>query len=126
MPPSSSTSKTPPMIAQQMLKTIGTENRQRSVTAMDSNNPSTKKSYLSLSNSVLASCDTLPSFPMTPGILSPETVQRMDEMTEGGNGNEAVSTFLKAYRQMGPLSCLEMLSDPEILPHLTKAMRDII
>jgi hypothetical protein len=23
------------------------------------------------------------------------------------------------------MSCLEMLSDPDVLPHLTKAMRDI-
>jgi hypothetical protein len=78
-----------------------------------------------LSNSVLASCDTLPSFPTAHGILSPETVSRMDYATQGGSGNEVVSTFLKTYRKHGPMSCLHMLSDPNILPHLTQAMRDI-
>jgi hypothetical protein len=99
------------MIAQKMLKTVGAEQE--------------RGSKWRLSNSVLASCDTLPSFPTAHGILSPETVSRMDELTNGGRGNEAVSTFLKTYRQNGPMSCLAMLSDPEILPHLTKAMRDI-
>lgn len=110
-PPNTPTSQTPPMIAQKMLKTVGAEQE--------------RGSKWRLSNSVLASCDTLPSFPTAHGILSPETVSRMDELTNGGRGNEAVSTFLKTYRQNGPMSCLAMLSDPEILPHLTKAMRDI-
>ncbi len=110
-PPNSPTSQTAPMIAQKMLKTVGAEQE--------------RGSNWRLSNSVLASCDTLPSFPTAHGILSPETVSRMNEMTNGGRGNEAVSTFLKTYRQNGPMSCLEMLSDPDILPHLTKAMRDI-
>jgi hypothetical protein len=59
------------------------------------------------------------------GLLSPETVSRMDEITAGGYGNEAVRSFLQTYRRKGPMSCLEMLSDPEVLPHLTQAMRDI-
>ena len=79
----------------------------------------------SLSNSVLVSCDTLPSFPTAHGILSPETVSRMEYVTRGGSDNVAVSTFLKTYRKHGPMSCLGMLSDPNILPHLTQAMRDI-
>lgn len=110
-PPNTPTTQTAPMIAQKMLKTVGAEQE--------------RGTGWRLSNSVLASCDTLPSFPTAHGILSPETVSRMDEMTNGGRGNEAVSTFLKTYRQKGPMSCLEMLSDPEILPHLTTAMRDI-
>jgi hypothetical protein len=108
-PPSTTTSQTAPMIAQKMLKTVGGE----------------RGNGWKLSHSVLASCDTLPSFPTARGILSPETVSKMDDMTEGGYGNEAVASFLKTYRQHGPMSCLEMLSDPAILPHLTKAMRDI-
>ena len=60
------------------------------------------------------------------GILSPETVARMDENTANGRSNPAVEDFLKTYRRKGPMSCLEMLSDPEILPHLTQAMRDIV
>lgn len=110
-PPNTPTSQTPPMIAQKMLKTVGAEQE--------------RGNKWRLSNSVLASCDTLPSFPTAHGILSPETVSRMDELTNGGRGNEAVSTFLKTYRQNGPMSCLPMLSDPDILPHLTQAMRDI-
>ena len=73
-----------------------------------------------------ASSDTLPQFKMANGLLSPETVFRMDEMTCGGSvGSEAVSNFLDTYRRHGPMSCLPMLSDPDVLPHLTAAMRDI-
>ena len=97
--------------AQKMLKTFGPEQERRIRTK--------------LSQSVLASCDTLPSFPTAHGILSPETVSRMNEMSSGGYGNEAVSMFLDSYRRNGPMSCLEMLSDPNVLRHLTKAMRDI-
>lgn len=60
------------------------------------------------------------------GILSPETVARMDENTANGRSNPAVEDFLRTYRRKGPMSCLEMLSDPEVLPHLTQAMRDIV
>lgn len=60
------------------------------------------------------------------GILSPEIVARMDENTINGRNNPAVDDFLRTYRRKGPMSCLEMLSDPEVLPHLTQAMRDIV
>ena len=109
MPPSSPTTQTPPMVAQSM---AGTELE--------------TGSSMRLSRSVLASCNTLPSFQTAHGILSPETVLRMDEMTGGGHGNPTVTKFLSTYRRKGPMSCLEMLSDPEVLPHLTKAMRDVV
>jgi hypothetical protein len=60
------------------------------------------------------------------GMLSPEIVSRMDENTINGRSNPAVDNFLRTYRRKGPMSCLEMLSDPEVLPHLTQAMRDIV
>lgn len=101
-----------PMTAQNMLKTVVSEQE--------------RGNNWKLSHSVLASCDTLPQFPTAHGILSPETVSRMDELTAGGNGNEAVATFLENYRRNGPMSCLPMLSDPEVLPHLTNAMREIV
>ena len=47
-------------------------------------------------------------------------------MTQGGHGNEAVALFLETYRRHGPMSCLSMLSDPKVLPHLTEAMRDLV
>lgn len=112
MPPSNQNSQVPPNTAQNMLRSVGAEQE--------------RGKNWRLSHSVLASCDTLPSFPTAHGILSPETVSRMDEITAGGNGNEAVITFLHTYRQSGPMSCLEMLSDPEVLPHLTRAMRDVL
>ncbi|CAB9517566.1 expressed unknown protein [Seminavis robusta] len=88
----------------------------------------TRKRYnTELSNSVLADCNTLPSFPTAHGILSPETVMRMEEMVETeGRTTKAVERFLSQYKREGPLSCLSMLSDPEVLPHLTKAMRDVV
>mmetsp|Transcript_11890 Transcript_11890/g.27782 ORF Transcript_11890/g.27782 Transcript_11890/m.27782 type:complete len:166 (-) Transcript_11890:442-939(-) len=60
------------------------------------------------------------------GILSPEIVNRMDENTVNGRSNPAVENFLLTYKRKGPMSCLEMLSDPDVLPHLTQAMRDIV
>lgn len=60
------------------------------------------------------------------GMLSPEIVARMDENTINGRNNPAVDDFLRTYRRKGPMSCLEMLSDPDVLPHLTQAMRDIV
>ena len=50
---------------------------------------------------------------------------RMEELASGGS-SEAVHSFLKLYRREGPLACLHMLSDPDVLPHLTEAMRDVI
>lgn len=59
------------------------------------------------------------------GILCPETVSKMDQTTQGGRSNSAVKVFLDRYRRYGPMSCMELLSDPEILPHLTMAMRGL-
>jgi hypothetical protein len=89
---------------------------------------SERSSKTKLSNSVLASCDTLPSFRTAHGLLSPETVMRLEAMRTTGrnyNKNHALTTFLTTYRNHGPLSCVPMLSDPDVLPHLTLAMRDI-
>jgi hypothetical protein len=85
----------------------------------------TRKTSVKLSNSVLASCDTLPAFPTAHGILSPETVMRMERQTSQGYRSDALESFLDSYNKFGPLSCLPMLSDPDVLPHLTEAMRDI-
>eukprot|EP00339_Tiarina_fusa_P028738 CAMPEP_0117008090 /NCGR_PEP_ID=MMETSP0472-20121206/7732_1 /TAXON_ID=693140 ORGANISM="Tiarina fusus, Strain LIS" /NCGR_SAMPLE_ID=MMETSP0472 /ASSEMBLY_ACC=CAM_ASM_000603 /LENGTH=128 /DNA_ID=CAMNT_0004710035 /DNA_START=70 /DNA_END=456 /DNA_ORIENTATION=+ len=76
-----------------------------------------------LSSSVLASCDTLPSFPTAHGLLCPETVQRMAR-TAGPN-DKVVARFLDRYHRYGPMSCIELLSDPDVLPHLTSALRSI-
>lgn len=85
-----------------------------------------RPNHVQLSNSVLASCDTLPSFPTAHGLLSPETVMRLEESTAGEVRSKALQDFLRTYRRHGPLSCLPMLSDPDVLPHLTQAMRDIV
>lgn len=84
-----------------------------------------RSSKTKLSNSVLASCDTLPSFRTAHGLLSPETVMRLEEMRSSRKNNQALTNFLSTYRQHGPLSCVPMLSDPDVLPHLTLAMREI-
>ena len=87
-----------------------------------------RSSKTKLSNSVLASCDTLPSFRTAHGLLSPETVMRLEAMRSSSprnHKNQALSTFLHTYRTHGPLSCVPMLSDPDVLPHLTLAMREI-
>uniref|UniRef100_A0A7S2YFF1 Uncharacterized protein n=1 Tax=Entomoneis paludosa TaxID=265537 RepID=A0A7S2YFF1_9STRA len=109
------TSETPSITAQKMLKdgVVSLADRKRT-------------SPVTLSQSVLASSDTLPSFPTSHGLLSPETVMRMEELArEGGyQESQALVSFFRTYKRHGPMSCLPMLSDPDILPHLTNAMRD--
>lgn len=78
-----------------------------------------------LSQSVLAECNTLPAFPTAHGLLSPETVMLMETRTSHSQRSSELSRFLSTYRQHGPMSCLPMLSDPNVLPHLTEALRDI-
>ena len=113
LPPETST-QTAPMVSQRILKAPNHTGRATSVRP-------------SMSNSVLASTDTLPSFPTAHGLLSPEIVQRMDEMTSVRNQRQSdeIVRFLDTYRSSGPMACLPMLSDPCILPKLTEAMRDI-
>jgi len=83
-------------------------------------------SAVPLSESVLSSSNTLPSFPTAHGLLSPETVLRMEEMSPVHSRDKTVDYFLRKYKKEGPMACLPMLSDPKILPHLTKAMRDVL
>ena len=83
-----------------------------------------KQSLLKYSRSILTSTDTLPSFSTAHGLLSPETVARMDFMTRGSR-SEPLEYFFQHYRRNGPMACLPFLSDMNVLPHLTEAMRDI-
>ena len=118
MPSTSPTSQPPSFVAQKMLTNPGGGHLRKS-------EPLRNKNAMKLSNSVLASCDTLPSFSTAHGLLSPETVVRLEELTASGHRSDALESFLDTYRRQGPLSCLPMLSDPDVLPHLTTAMRDI-
>ena len=117
-PPNHPTTKTAPMVAQAFYSTYQT-NR-------NPTKPRNHKKAAPLSNSILSSSDTLPSFPTAHGLLSPETVIRMEVMTSSKNRDAAVDYFLRTYRKEGPMACLPMLSDPKVLPRLTEAMRDII
>ena len=111
--PNQPTSQTAPMVAKAIFSSHNTGSNKRKNTSL-----------FPLSNSVLSSSDTLPSFPTAHGLLSPETVLRMEEMMVGKN--DAVDYFLKTYRNHGPMACLPLLSDPKVLPSLTEAMRDVI
>mmetsp|Transcript_9603 Transcript_9603/g.13745 ORF Transcript_9603/g.13745 Transcript_9603/m.13745 type:complete len:184 (+) Transcript_9603:129-680(+) len=77
-----------------------------------------------MSQSVLAESDTLPSFSTAHGLLSPEVVMRIADSNDL-EMNGALHRFLKTYKSRGPMACLSMLSDPDILPELTRAMRDV-
>lgn len=77
-----------------------------------------------MSASVLADSDTLPSFQTAHGLLSPEVVMRIADANDL-EADGALHKFLRTYKRRGPMACLPMLSDPEILPELTRAMRDI-
>jgi hypothetical protein len=75
-------------------------------------------SRISLSSST--DHDSLNSLiPMAHGLICPETIENL------GKENSVVKKFVETYHKNGPLACEDMLSDPKILPHLTKAMRDI-
>lgn len=118
--PNQHTSKTAPMVAQAF---FASHQRNRNPTKPKSRSDST----MPLSNSVLSSSDTLPAFPTAHGLLSPETVMRMDIMTSNnGSRDKALDMFLDTYKKKGPMACLPMLSDENVLPRLTEAMRDIL
>jgi len=77
--------------------------------------------------SVLSSSDVLPSFNVAHGLLHPHTVMKLEEQLmeglTGGQNRVALKNFLKKYKERGPMASLSFLSDPVILPELTKAMR---
>lgn len=118
-----------------------------------------------LSHSILSDSDALPYFPMAHGLLSPETVLRMEQriveqqqkqqqeqavpraagssrqrqrhlqQDKGKNVGEGqrgysqchkLNMFLEQYRREGPMACLPFLSDKDVLPGLTEAMRDVL
>ena len=118
--PNQHTSQTAPMVAQAF---FASHQRNRNPTKPKKRSDSTGP----LSNSVLSSSDTLPSFPTAHGLLSPETVMRMDVMTSTkGIRDKALDMFLDTYKKEGPMACLPMLSDENVLPRLTEAMRDVL
>lgn len=78
-----------------------------------------------MSYSVLAESDTLPSFHTAHGLLSPEVVMRIADTQDELEAGAPLHDFLKLYKSRGPMACLPMLSDPCVLPELTKAMREI-
>mmetsp|Transcript_716 Transcript_716/g.1501 ORF Transcript_716/g.1501 Transcript_716/m.1501 type:complete len:194 (-) Transcript_716:524-1105(-) len=83
-----------------------------------------KTSLPAMSDSVLAASDILPSFHTAHGLLSPEVVMRIADTNDPEQGGP-LHKFLKTYKSRGPMACLPMLSDPCILPELTRAMREI-
>lgn len=111
--PSTPESQTPPMSAASLLQ--GSRSRRT--------NPA-KTSLPAMSQSVLATCDTLPSFATAHGLLSPEVVMRIADTHDLEQGGP-LHQFLKTYKSRGPMACLPMLSDPSVLPELTRAMREI-
>lgn len=95
-----------------------------SPTSPQTNDQQSRQGSTKLSQSVLARCDTLPSFPTAHGLLSPETVILMETRTSRTQRSSELSRFLTTYRRHGPMSCLPMLSDPNVLPYLTEALRE--
>jgi len=85
---------------------------------------STMYSNASGSASSLVNSDTIPSFRAAPGLLSPQTVMRLEEIhANASKNNLAIEYFLETYRTHGPMACIPILSNPQVLPSLTQAMR---
>jgi len=101
---------------------FGTTSRRSKTANARSNQQQTQ--LPAMSRSVLATCDTLPSFATAHGALSPEVVRRIADRYDLEQ-DDALHRFLKTYKREGPLACLPFLSDPAILPELTRAMREI-
>mmetsp|Transcript_26000 Transcript_26000/g.53900 ORF Transcript_26000/g.53900 Transcript_26000/m.53900 type:complete len:193 (+) Transcript_26000:197-775(+) len=119
--PSSPESQTPPMAAASLLQS----SRSRRTNPSGTESSRKLKTRLpAMSPSVLATCDTLPSFSTAHGLLSPEVVMRIAD-TFDLEQDGPLHKFLKTYKSRGPMACLPMLSDPSILPELTRAMREI-
>ncbi|KAL3943924.1 MAG: hypothetical protein SGBAC_002001 [Bacillariaceae sp.] len=57
---------------------------------------------------------------MAHGAICPETIAIFEK-----DPNPAIRRFVETYHKRGPLACEDLLSDPDVLPHLTRAMRDI-
>lgn len=57
---------------------------------------------------------------MAHGAICPETIAIFEK-----DSNPAIRRFVETYHKRGPLACEDLLSDPDVLPHLTRAMRDI-
>lgn len=77
-----------------------------------------------MGSAVLAESDVLPAFRAAHGLLSPEVVSRIADANDLDLGSP-LHTFLKTYKRRGPMACLPLLSDPCVLPVLTRAMREI-
>lgn len=76
-------------------------------------------------DSTLVPSDTIPSFRAAHGLLSPQTVMRIEgRIANDGRCSKAVLHFLKTYYTLGPMACIPVLSNPDALPQLTRAMRD--
>lgn len=73
----------------------------------------------------VASSDVLPSFKAAHGLLHPHTFMKLRDNYELHGGGDAIRYFLDTYLESGPMSCIRYLSDPEVLPQLTQAMRSI-
>ena len=97
---------------------------QHSITTTTPHPRKSSSALPAMSQSVLADCDTIPSFSTAHGLLSPEVVMRIADSNDL-ELNGALHKFLKTYKSRGPMACLSMLSDPTVLPELTKAMRDV-
>ena len=104
----------------QVLRTLALQQRMQT-TKNQGNENSTTRTLVSLC-SVDNSTDNNSCIPTAHGLICPETIATIEK---SANSNPMVQKFVDTYHRFGPLACVDMLSDQEILPHLTKALRDI-
>jgi hypothetical protein len=85
---------------------------------------SSRKKSIKFSHSKMLHPEAFSAVPVAHGMLSPQTVMRLEELTRlHRHHSPALDSFLDSYYSKGPMSCVPMLSDPDVLPHLTMAMR---
>jgi len=71
--------------------------------------------------------DTMIGGGLSHGLLSPFTVSFIADVCPEeslDSQSKTLQSFLNTYRSAGPMACLHFLSDPHVLPILTKAMRE--
>lgn len=60
------------------------------------------------------------------GLLHPHTVTKLQERFDNGEiKSQAVNYFLDTYERFGPMACIPCLADPQVLPVLTEALREL-
>jgi hypothetical protein len=135
VPSSTPTSQTQAMVAKKMLGDNRNQHTKKtpppqasgkvSRSSLRASSHTTSTFSATSPETAIASSDVLPSFRAAHGLLHPHTFMKLRDQYEHNGGGDAIRYFLDTYEEYGPMACIPCLSDPDVLPKLTEAMRAI-